>query len=74
MQKVGISLALSKIVYAQLKSSISYAERSFSVEHGLTSCLGQPFISHHRRWLKSRIMYAMTQNPCYCIAAAKFGQ
>ena len=51
MQKVGLSQAFSKIVYAKLKSSILYAERIFSVKHGLTNCLGQPFISHHCRWL-----------------------
>ena len=74
MQKVGSSHAFSKIVLVQLKSSILYAERSFSLKHGLINCSSQLFISHHCRWLKSRLMYAMTQNPCYCIAVAKFGQ
>ena len=74
MQKVGLSQAFSKIFLAQLKSSILYAERSFCVKHGLTNCLSQPFISHHCRWLKSRLVYTMRQNPCYCIALAKFGQ
>ena len=74
MQEVGFSQAFPKIVQAQFKSSISYAKRSFSVKPGLNTCLSQPFISHHCRWLKSRLMYAMKQNPCYCIAVAKFGQ
>ena len=74
MPKVGLSQDFSKIVEAQLKSSISYAERSFSVKSGLNTCLSQPFTSHHCRWLKSRLMYAMRQNPIYCIAVAKFGQ
>ena len=47
IQKVGMSQTFSKIVQAQLKSAISYAERSFSVKHSLTDCLSQLFISHH---------------------------
>ena len=69
MQKVGLSQTFSKIVQAQVKSPISYAERSFRIKHGLTN-----YLSHHCRGLESRLMYAMMQNPCYCIAVAKFGQ
>ena len=71
MQKVGLSHAFLKIVLAQLKSSISCAEKSYSVKPGLTTSLSQPFISHHCRWLKSRLVYAMRQNPSDCIAVAK---
>ena len=34
MQKIGLNLGFSKIVSAQLQSSISCAERSFNFKHG----------------------------------------
>ena len=37
MQKVGLSQDFSKIVQVRLKSSISYAQRSFSVKLGLNT-------------------------------------
>ena len=39
MQKVNLSQYVSNIAQAKLQSSISYAERSFSVKSGLNTCL-----------------------------------
>ena len=43
MQKVGISQVFSKIIQAQLKSSILYAKKSYGVKSGFNYLFNSAF-------------------------------